>query len=221
MSVNTVSGSSLQRDLVSALRQARAANVARLDVGTAATASQETGKQAAADDTAPSTGTASTPTLSNDLMASLLQLQSDFSQMGLQTGVTAPAEAAANADDTSTTGTATGTAPGQAAGGASAVHHHRGHHGHRPVSDAEQSEGAAQAGTATDASAASSAVSSASTSTSTSATATADPATATGSGSGSGSDLQSFLQQVTKAVTAYAAGGPLGIAAALTSTTKA
>lgn len=212
MSVNTVSGSSLQRDLVSALRQARAANVARLDVGTAATANQETGKQAAADDTAPSTGTASTPTLSNDLMASLLQLQSDFSQMGLQNGVTAPAEAAANADDTSTTGTATGTAPGQAAGGASAVHHHRGHHGHRPVSDAEQSEGAAQAGTATDASAASSAASSASTS----ATATADPATATGSGS----DLQSFLQQVTKAVTAYAAGGPLGIAAALTSTTK-
>nr|WP_042671667.1 hypothetical protein [Methylobacterium sp. B34] len=216
MSVNTVSGSSLQRDLVSALRQARAANVARLDVGTAATANQETGKQAAADDTAPSTGTASTPTLSNDLMASLLQLQSDFSQMGLQNGVTAPAEAAANADDTSTTGTATGTAPGQAAGGASAVHHHRGHHGHRPVSDAEQSEGAAQAGTATDPSAASSTVSSASTSTSTSATATADPATATGSGS----DLQSFLQQVTKAVTAYAAGGPLGIAAALTSTTK-
>lgn len=213
MSVNTVSGSSLQRDLVSALRQARAANVARLDVGTAATANQETGKQAAADDTAPSTGTASTPTLSNDLMASLLQLQSDFSQMGLQNGVTAPAEAAANADDTSTTGTATGTAPGQAAGGASAVHHHRGHHGHRPVSDAEQSEGAAQAGTATDASAASSA----STSTSTSATTTADPAT----GTGSGGDLQSFLQQVTKAVTAYAAGGPLGIAAALTSTTKA
>lgn len=217
MSVNTVSGSSLQRDLVSALRQARAANVARLDVGTAATANQETGKQAAADDTAPSTGTASTPTLSNDLMASLLQLQSDFSQMGLQNGVTAPAEAAANADDTSTTGTATGTAPGQAAGGASAVHHHRGHHGHRPVSDAEQSEGAAQAGTATDPSAASSAASSASTSTSTSATATADPAT----GTGSGGDLQSFLQQVTKAVTAYAAGGPLGIAAALTSTTKA
>ena len=213
MSVNTVSGSSLQRDLVSALRQARAANVARLDVGTAATANQETGKQAAADDTAPSTGTASTPTLSNDLMASLLQLQSDFSQMGLQNGVTAPAEAAANADDSSTTGTATGTAPGQAAGGAPAVHHHRGHHGHRPVSDAEQSEGAAQAGTATDASAASSEASSASTST----TATADPATATGSGS----DLQSFLQQVTKAVTAYAAGGPLGIAAALTSTTKA
>ncbi|KQS71293.1 cell wall anchor protein [Methylobacterium sp. Leaf361] len=218
MSVNTVSGSSLQRDLVSALRQARAANVARLDVGTAATANQETGKQGAADDTAPSTGTTSTPTLSNDLMASLLQLQSDFSQMGLQNGVTAPAEAAANADDTSATGTATGTAPGQAAGGASAVHHHRGHHGHRPVSDAEQSEGAAQAGTATDASAASSTVSSASTSTSTSATATADPAMATGSGSGS--DLQSFLQQVTKAVTAYAAGGPLGIAAALTSTTK-
>ncbi|SEN50696.1 hypothetical protein SAMN02799625_01472 [Methylobacterium sp. UNC300MFChir4.1] len=209
MSVNTVSGSSLQRDLVSALRQARAANVARLDVGTAATANQETGKQAAADDTAPSTGTASTPTLSNDLMASLLQLQSDFSQMGLQNGVTAPAEAAANADDTSTTGTATGTASGQAAGGASAVHHHRGHHGHRPVSDAEQSEGAAQAGTATD--------TSASTSASTSTTATADTATATDSGS----DLQSFLQQVTKAVTAYAAGGPLGIAAALTSTTKA
>ena len=80
MSVNTVSGSSLQRDLVGALRQARAANAARLDAGTAATAGQGTGAQAAtADSAAPSTGTASTPTLSNDLMASLLQLQSDFS----------------------------------------------------------------------------------------------------------------------------------------------
>ncbi|MBY0250342.1 MAG: cell wall anchor protein, partial [Methylobacterium organophilum] len=111
MSVNTVSGSSLQRDLVGALRQARAANAARLDAGTAATAGQGTGAQVAtADSAAPSTGTASTPTLSNDLMASLLQLQSDFSQMGLQNGVTAPAEAAANADDASTTGTEAGQA---------------------------------------------------------------------------------------------------------------
>ncbi|MEE7447593.1 cell wall anchor protein [Methylobacterium radiotolerans] len=205
MSVNSVSGSSLQRDLVSALRQARAANAARLDVGTAAPATQQAGTQAAADGTASSSGTASTPALSNDLMASLLQLQSDFSQMGLQNGVTTPAEAAASADDTSTTG----TAPDQAAAGATSVHHHRGHHGHRPASEAEQDGAAGQTGTATDASASASA--------STSATATADPATATDSGS----DLQSFLQQVTKAVTAYAAGGPLGIAAALTSSTKA
>ncbi len=49
--------------------------------------------------------------------------------------------------------------------------------------------------------------------------AAAVPATATATDSGS--DLQSFLQQLTKAVTAYAAGGPLGIAAALTSSTKA
>ncbi|XYD10088.1 cell wall anchor protein [Methylobacterium sp. NMS12] len=211
MSVNTVSGSSLQRDLVGALRQARAANAARLDVGTAATAGQETGTQATADGTAPSTGTASTPTLSNDLMASLLQLQSDFSQMGLQNGVTAPAEAAANADDTSTTG----AAAGQAAAGATPVQHHRGHHGHRPVSDADQSGAAAQTGTATDASASSASAASAST------TAASDPATETAKAADSGSDLQSFLQQVTKAVTAYAAGGPLGIAAALTSSTKA
>ena len=205
MSVNAVTGSSLQRDLVSALRQARAANATRLDIGTTAAASQATGTAAEAGSTAQAAGTASTPAMSNDLMASLLQLQSDFSQMGLQNGVTAPAEATANADDTSTTG----TAPDQAAAGAAPVHPHRGHHGHRPVSDETQNGEPEQTGSATDAST--------SASTSASATPTGEAAAATGSGS----DLQSFLQQVTKAITAYATGGPLGIAAAPTSSTKA
>lgn len=209
MSVNAVTGSSLQRDLVSALRQARAANATRLDIGTTAAASQATGTAAEAGSPAQAAGTASTPAMSNDLMASLLQLQSDFSQMGLQNGVTAPAEATANADDTSTTG----TAPDQAAAGAAPVHPHRGHHGHRPVSDETQNGESEQTGSATDAS------TSASTPASTPASAT--PTGEAAASTGSGSDLQSFLQQVTKAITAYATGGPLGIAAALTSSTKA
>lgn len=205
MSANAVTGSSLQRDLVSALRQARAANTARIEAGTSTTASQDPTTTQATGSTGQTTGTTSTPTLSNDLMASLLQLQSDFSQMGLQSGVTTPADATANADEAS----ATGTSSSPTADGAAPVHHRRGHHGHRPASDATQSGTSAPTGAATDGAS--------STSASTGTTATADAASATGSGDG----LQSFLQQVTKAIAAYATGGPVGIAAALTSSTQA
>ncbi|AIQ90653.1 MAG: cell wall anchor protein [Cupriavidus sp.] len=205
MSANAVTGSSLQRDLVSALRQARAANTARIEAGASTTAGQDPTTTQATGSTGQTTGTTSTPTLSNDLMASLLQLQSDFSQMGLQSGVTTPADATANADEAS----ATGTSSSPTADGAAPVHHRRGHHGHRPASDATQSGASAPTGAATDGAS--------STSASTGTTATADAASATGSGDG----LQSFLQQVTKAIAAYATGGPVGIAAALTSSTQA
>lgn len=205
MSANAVTGSSLQRDLVSALRQARAANTARIEAGASTTAGQDPTTTQATGSTGQTTGTTSTPTLSNDLMASLLQLQSDFSQTGLQSGVTTPADATANADEAS----ATGTSSSPTADGAAPVHHRRGHHGHRPASDATQSGTSAPTGAATDGAS--------STSASTGTTATADAASATGSGDG----LQSFLQQVTKAIAAYATGGPVGIAAALTSSTQA
>ncbi|WP_426315692.1 cell wall anchor protein [Methylobacterium fujisawaense] len=205
MSANAVTGSSLQRDLVSALRQARAANTARIEAGASTTAGQDPTTTQATGSTGQTTGTTSTPTLSNDLMASLLQLQSDFSQMGLQSGVTTPADATANADEAS----ATGTSSSPTADGAAPVHHRRGHHGHRPASDATQSGASAPTGAATDGAS--------STSASTGTTATADATSATGSGDG----LQSFLQQVTKAIAAYATGGPVGIAAALTSSTQA
>ncbi len=205
MSANAVTGSSLQRDLVSALRQARAANTARIEAGTSTTAGQDPTTTQATGSTGQTTGTTSTPTLSNDLMASLLQLQSDFSQMGLQSGVTTPADATANADEAS----ATGTSSSPTADGAAPVHHRRGPHGHRPASDATQSGTSAPTGAATDGAS--------STSASTGTTATADATSATGSGDG----LQSFLQQVTKAIAAYATGGPVGIAAALTSSTQA
>lgn len=205
MSTNAVTGSSLQRDLVSALRQARAANTARIEAGASTTAGQDPTTTQATGSTGQTTGTTSTPTLSNDLMASLLQLQSDFSQMGLQSGVTTPADATANADEAS----ATGTSSSPTADGAAPVHHRRGHHGHRPASDATQSGTSAPTGAATDGAS--------STSASTGTTATADATSATGSGDG----LQSFLQQVTKAIAAYATGGPVGIAAALTSSTQA
>lgn len=209
MSANAVTGSSLQRDLVSALRQARAANTARIEAGASTTAGQDPTTTQATGSTGQTTGTTSTPTLSNDLMASLLQLQSDFSQMGLQSGVTTPADATANADEAS----ATGTSSSPTADGAAPVHHRRGHHGHRPASDATQSGTSAPTGAATDGASSTSASTSASAGT----TATADAASATGSGDG----LQSFLQQVTKAIAAYATGGPVGIAAALTSSTQA
>jgi hypothetical protein len=203
MSVNAVTGTSLQRDLVSALRQARAASAQQVDASALTAASQEPGAAEGATQSTGSTSqastSASTPTLSNDLMASLLQLQSDFSQMGLQTGVTTPADAAANADDASTTGA---SASDQTTAGAAPVRHH--HHGRAPAADATDDTQAQQSGDTTDATAATTA----STSSATASTET-------------GSDLQAFLQQVTKAISAYAAGGPLGIAAALTSTAKA
>ncbi|SDO24899.1 hypothetical protein SAMN05216360_117100 [Methylobacterium phyllostachyos] len=200
MSVNAVSGTSLRQDLVSALRQARAASAQSIDASAFATSSQDTGATQGTSSSTQTTGTASTPAMSSDLMASLLQLQSDFSQMGLQTGVTSGTDS----DDASNGMDAPGSAS-QATTGAAPVHHHHGHHARPPESDASSNAQVGQSATTTDA---------------TSASSTTTVGSAAGSDRGDG--LQSLFQQVTKAVAAYATGGPLGIAAAaLTTSTKA
>jgi hypothetical protein len=210
MSVNSVSGSTLKRDLVSVLQQARAAATQKVDTTSFTAVSQDTSTSPAASagssNTSGSSSTASTPALSNDLMASLLQLQSDFSQAGLQNGLAVPGDGTNSSDPSSTTGAA-GTDSSQAANGTGPVHHHRGHHARPPESGSTDETQSGQSGsTGTDATAASG----------TSATAE------TGSSTDTGDGLQSFLQQITKAITAYATGGPAGIAAAaLTTTAKA
>ena len=195
MSVNAVSGTSLQRDLASALRLARTGGTQAIDASAFAAASQDTGATQGSSSASQASSVASAPALSNDLMASLLQLQSDFSQLGLQNGVNAPgddaSEAAGGADRSKAAG---GTAARQDGDGPASVHHHR-RHARPNAADAAEAAQAGQTGGATDA------------------TATA--------ASGPGDGLQSFLQQVTKAIAAYAAGGPIGVAAALTTSSKA
>lgn len=197
MSVNAVSGATLQRDLVSALRQARAASAKPIDTSSLTTASQDT--TATQSTGSPSQANSAAPTLSNDLMSSLLQLQSDFSQLGLQNGVaTLPDQASAS------TGSATvdATDPSQSADSSAPVR--RRHHGHHVPPPAANALQGAQPDSAADATASSSA--------STSTTAAASDA---------GDGLSAFLQQITKAIAAYATGGPVGAAAAtLTSSTK-
>ena len=201
MSVNAVSGTSLRQDLVSALRQARAASAQPIDASAFATASQDAGATQGTSSSTQTTGTAATPAMSSDLMGSLLQLQSDFSQMGLQTGVTSGADP----DDTSN-GAATSASASQATGGAPPVHHPHHRHYARPAeSDATTDAQAGQSSTATDA-------------TSASGTTTAGNTSGTDLGDG----LQSLFQQITKAIAAYATGGPVGVAAtAMTTSTKA
>lgn len=197
MSVNAVSGTTLRQDLVSALRQARAASVQSIDASGYSTASQDAGSAQSTGSTTQATTAGTSPAVSSDLMASLLQLQSDFSQMGLQTGVTSPADS----DDASSTSGTTGAS--QAIAGSAPVHHHHGHHAHPPETDAA---GDAQSGSsATDASADASAAT-----------------TGTAADSGSSDGLQALFQQMTKAIAAYATTGPIGLAAtALTSSSKA
>ena len=204
MSVNAVSGTSLQRDLASALRLARTGGTQASDASSAFTAaSQATGGAAQASSSASQASTvASAPAMSNDMMTSLLQLQSDFSQLGLQNGVTTPADAAGNADGSRT---ADGPDAGQGAGGTAPVHHHR-RHAHAKATDAAEVAQSGQSGSVADAAA----------------TSGTTPTGAAASSSDLGDGLHSFLQQVTKAIAAYATGGPVGIAAAaLTSSSKA
>jgi hypothetical protein len=203
MSVNTVSGASLQKDLVSALRQARAANARSVDADTFTPASQDAGSAQNAGSAAQSGSAASAPAMSNDLMASLLQLQSDFSQMGLQNGVTSPTDPT---DASGTAATSSVTDASQAAGDAAPVQRHRGHHHHPLASDAADGTQAGPASGASD----TSSVAGTSSSGDTSSTASI------------GNGLDALLQQMTKAIAAYASGGPVGVAAAaLTSTAKA
>jgi hypothetical protein len=197
MSVNAVSGATLQRDLVSALRQARAASAKPIDTSTLTTASQDTAATQSTGSTSQSNSGA--PTLSNDLMSSLLQLQSDFSQLGLQNGVaTLPDQASAS------TGSATVDATDSSQSADSAAPTRRRHHGHHAPSPAADTPRGAQADSTADATASSSA--------STSTTATTSDA---------GEGFNAFLQQITKAIAAYATGGPVGVAAAaVTGSTK-
>lgn len=196
MSVNAVSGTSLRQDLVSALRQARAASAQPIDASAFATASQDAGATQGTSSSTQTTGTAATPAMSSDLMGSLLQLQSDFSQMGLQTGVTS------GSDTETSTSTSGATDSSEAATGSAPVHHHHGHHARPPEPDAADQAGSSTI--ATDASA---------------------DTTAAAAGSSTGGDtgdgLQSLLQHVTKAIAAYAMGGPVGIAATALTSTKA
>jgi hypothetical protein len=200
MSVDSVSGGRLQRDLVSALRLARTAGTQQVDAASFAAASQESGAtQGAA--SAGGTGTASsTPALSSDLMASLLQLQSDFSQLGLQNGVAAPGSSEDAGDGSApTAATAVDSTSGPAP-----VRHRHGHHARATASDGSDAASAGTTGTG-----------------GAEATATSGTASDTPASSDAGSGLESFLQQVTKAIAAYATGGPAGLAAAaLTSPSK-
>ncbi|QGY01464.1 cell wall anchor protein [Methylobacterium mesophilicum SR1.6/6] len=202
MSVNSVSGTSLQRDLAGALRLTRAAAVQEVDSSTFTPPSQNAGStQGTGSASQPGTA-ASTPALSNDLMASLLQLQSDFSQMGLQNGVAVPADGSSGGK---VSATGDGTDASQGADGTAPVRHHR-HHARASAADATDATQAGQSGSATDVTATSASAST----------------TATTSVNDLGDGLQSFLQQITKAIAAYASGGPAGIAAAaLTSPSKA
>jgi len=198
MSVNAVSGTSLKHDLVSALRQARAAGIQPIDASGYSTASQDTGNTqgTGSGTTAPTSSAATSPALSSDLMASLLQLQSDFSQMGLQTGVTSGSDAET---PTSTSGA---TDASEAATSSAPVHHHHGHHARPPEPDAAEQAGSSA--TAPDASADTSAAAVGST-----------------AGGDTGDGLESLLHHVTKAIAAYAMGGPVGIAAAALTSSKA
>lgn len=190
MSVNAVSGTTLRQDLVSALRQARAASVQPIDASGYSTASQDAGTtQSTGSNTAQTSSATAGPAVSSDLMASLLQLQSDFSQMGLQTGVTSSAD---SNDPSSTSGL---TDPDQATTTSTPVHHHHGHHARQAEPDAASDTQTGSSTATTDASASAA-------------------STGTASGTESGDGLQSLFQQMTKAIAAYATGGPAGIAAA-------
>jgi hypothetical protein len=201
MSVGSVTSSSLQRDLISALRQTRATSAQQTDGNSFAVASQTTGASTAAGAATASGSAASGPALSNDLMASLLQVQSDFSQINAQGGLAPPTSSPSVTDGSASDGS---SADSQAAGNPAPVHHPRGHHV-RPAgsaaSDVTGSSLSASDGT------------------------TAAAATGRSGGdanplSGIEDGLQALLQQVTKAIAAYTTAGPVGLAASALSTSS-
>jgi hypothetical protein len=202
MSVGSVTSSSLQRDLISALRQTRATSAQQTDGNSFAVASQTMGASTAAGAATASGSAASGPALSNDLMASLLQVQSDFSQINAQGGLAPPTSLPSVIDGSASDGSSEDS---QAAGNPVPVHHPRGHHV-RPAgsaaSDVTGSSLSASDGT------------------------TAAAATGGRSGgdanplSGIEDGLQALLQQVTKAIAAYTTAGPVGLAASALSTSS-
>ncbi|MCJ2095534.1 cell wall anchor protein [Methylobacterium sp. J-072] len=200
MSVGSVTSSSLQRDLISALRQTRAASAQQTDASAFAVAGQGASPSSGA--TTTSGSTASGPALSSDLMASLLQVQSDYSQITAQGGFAPPGSASSVTEQATAD---PGAEDGQDSQNPAPVHHHHGHHARPVATDAANATGANP--TAGDSTAAA-----------------ASSGTATGDAnpfSGIEDGLQSLLQQVTKAIAAYATTGPVGLAAtALTTTSK-
>jgi hypothetical protein len=194
MSVGSVTSSSLQRDLISALRQTRGASAQQTDASAFAVPSDGASPSAGTAATTASGSTASSPGLSNDLMASLLKVQSDFSQISAQGGFAAPASA-----QSITEASSDGSDGGQSQGDAAPAHRQHGHHTRAAGPDGSGSAASSSAAVA------------------------ANSGAATGETDASGGiqdGLQALLQQVTKAIAAYTAAGPVGLAASALSTTS-
>ncbi|MDH2310947.1 cell wall anchor protein [Methylobacterium brachiatum] len=200
MSVGSVTSSSLQRDLLSALRQTRATSAQQTDGNPFAVASQATVASNAGAATA-SGSTASGPALSNDLMASLLQVQSDFSQINAQGGLAPPTSSTSVTEGSASDAS---SADGQDSGNPAPVHHHRGPHARPAGAASPDVTGSNPSGTDSTAAAAATGPSGGD----------ANPL------SGIEDGLQALLQQVTKAIAAYTTAGPVGLAASALSTSS-
>ena len=200
MSVGSVTSSSLQRDLLSALRQTRATSAQQTDGNPFAVASQATVASNAGAATA-SGSTASGPALSNDLMASLLQVQSDFSQINAQGGLAPPTSSTSVTEGSASDAS---SADGQDSGNPAPVHHHRGPHARPAGAASPDVTGSNPSGHDSTAAAAGTAPSGGD----------ANPL------SGIEDGLQALLQQVTKAIAAYTTAGPVGLAASALSTSS-
>ena len=200
MSVGSVTSSSLQRDLLSALRQTRATSAQQTDGNPFAVASQATVASNAGAATA-SGSTASGPALSNDLMASLLQVQSDFSQINAQGGLAPPTSSTSVTDGSASDAS---SADGQDSANPAPIHHHRGPHARPAGAASPDVTGSNPSGTDSTAAAAATGPSGGD----------ANPL------SGIEDGLQALLQQVTKAIAAYTTAGPVGLAASALSTSS-
>jgi hypothetical protein len=201
MSVGSVTSSSLQRDLLSALRQTRATSAQQTDGNPFAVASQATGASNATGAATASGSTASGPALSNDLMASLLQVQSDFSQINAQGGLAPPTSSTSVTDGSASDAS---SADGQDSGNPAPVHHHRGPRARPAGSASPDVTGSTPSGNDSTAAAAATGPSGGN----------ANPL------SGIEDGLQALLQQVTKAIAAYTTAGPVGLAASALSTSS-
>ncbi|MGU3405086.1 cell wall anchor protein [Methylobacterium brachiatum] len=201
MSVGSVTSSSLQRDLLSALRQTRATSAQQTDGNPFAVASQATGASNATGAATASGSTASGPALSNDLMASLLQVQSDFSQINAQGGLAPPTSSTSVTDGSASDAS---SADGQDSGNPAPVHHHRGAHARPAGAASPDVTGSNPSGNGSTAAAAATGPSGGD----------ANPL------SGIEDGLQALLQQVTKAIAAYTTAGPVGLAASALSTSS-
>ncbi len=145
--------------------------------------------------------TASGPALSNDLMASLLQVQSDFSQINAQGGLAPPTSSTSVTDGSASDAS---SADGQDSANPAPIHHHRGPHARPAGAASPDVTGSNPSGTDSTAAAAATGPSGGD----------ANPL------SGIEDGLQALLQQVTKAIAAYTTAGPVGLAASALSTSS-